>query len=181
MSTAPAAPVFSPEDLVRELDARRQTDGCSVALANGCFDLLHPGHLSFLEGAAQEADVLVVGINADETVRDLKGPGRPVMPAAERARLVAALRVVDYATVFVEPTADRLIELLRPDVHCKGTDYTDGVPEQETARRVGARIALVGGPKSHNTSDILDDIRGDDAGSNDLESDSAGGTAGGDN
>ena len=145
----------------RELDGRREREGCSVALANGCFDLLHPGHLSFLEGAAREADVLVVGINADETVRRLKGPGRPVMPAAERARLVAALRVVDYVTVFAEPTADDLIERLRPDVHCKGTDYADGVPEEETARRVGARIAIVGGPKSHNTTDILSDIRGE--------------------
>ena len=162
MSRGTTAPVLPPEALASELEARRQRDGCTVALANGCFDLLHPGHLSFLEGAAQEADVLVVGINADDTVRALKGPGRPVMPSAERARLVAALRVVDYATVFAEPTADRLIELLRPDVHCKGTDYVGGVPEAETARRVGARIALVGGPKSHNTTDILNDIRGEE-------------------
>jgi rfaE bifunctional protein nucleotidyltransferase chain/domain len=149
------------EDLARELDARRG-EGLSVALANGCFDLLHPGHVSFLEGAAQEADLLVVGVNADDTVRELKGPGRPVMPAADRARVVAALRVVDYATVFEEPTADRLIETIRPDVHCKGTDYADGVPEQATADRVGARVALVGGPKIRNTTDILDDIRGKD-------------------
>lgn len=162
MSRDATAPVLPPEALARELDARRRRDGCSVALANGCFDLLHPGHLSFLEGASREADVLVVGINADDTVRALKGPGRPIMPAAERARLVAALRIVDYATVFSEPTADRLIELLRPNVHCKGTDYAGGVPEAETARRVGARIALVGGPKSHNTTDILNDIRGEE-------------------
>ena len=115
-----------------------------------------------LEGAAAEAYVLVVGNNDDATVRALKGAGRPVMAAGERASVVAALRAVDYATVFVEPTADRLIEILRPDVHCKGTDYTDGVPEQETARRVGARIALVGGPKIQNTTDILQAIRDED-------------------
>jgi rfaE bifunctional protein nucleotidyltransferase chain/domain len=157
-----AAPIMDPEDLARELEAVRRRDECTVALANGCFDLLHPGHVNFLEGAAAEADLLVVGINADETVRELKGHGRPIMPADERARVVAALGVVDYATVFVEPTADRLIELLRPDVHCKGTDYAAGVPEEATARRVGARVALVGGPKIQNTSNILEDIRGED-------------------
>jgi len=160
MSRHQAAPIMAPEELARELDEVRRRDQCTVALANGCFDLLHPGHVNFLEGAAAEADLLVVGINADDSVRALKGPGRPIMAAAERARVVAALGMVDYATVFCEPTADRLIELLRPDVHCKGSDYAGGVPEQETARRVGARVALVGGPKIHNTSEILQDIRG---------------------
>jgi len=153
------APVMAAEELATALEERRR-EGRSVALANGCFDLLHPGHVNFLQGAAAEADLLVVGVNADATVRQLKGPGRPVMPAADRARVVAALGCVDYVTVFEEPTADALIELLRPDVHCKGTDYAGGVPEAETARRVGTRIALVGGPKIHNTSDIVADIRG---------------------
>ena len=159
MKSGSDAPILEPGDLADELRRRRDEEGVTVALANGCFDLLHLGHLRFLEGAAAEADLLAVGINDDETVAALKGPGRPVLPAAERARLVAALRVVDYVTIFPEPTADRLIELVRPDVHCKGTDYADGVPEAETAQRVGARIALVGGPKIHNTRDILRTIR----------------------
>lgn len=161
MSRAASAPIHEPEELAQLLDEIRR-EGRTVALANGCFDLLHPGHVSFLQGAAAEADLLVVGINADDTVRQLKGAGRPVMGAADRARVVAALAGVDYVTVFAEPTADRLLELLRPDVHCKGTDYSDGVPEAETAARVGARVALVGGPKIRNTSDIVDGIRSDE-------------------
>jgi rfaE bifunctional protein nucleotidyltransferase chain/domain len=161
VSRAQSAPVLSPERLAERLDEVRAA-GRSIALANGCFDLLHPGHVNYLEGAAAEGDVLVVGVNADDTVRALKGPGRPVMPAADRARVVAALACVDYVTVFVERTADHLIELLRPDVHCKGTDYRDGVPEAETVRRIGGRVALVGGPKIQNTRDILADIKGKD-------------------
>lgn len=156
---ADPAPILEPEALADAIQSRREEEGLSVALANGCFDLLHLGHLSFLEGAAAEADLLVVGINDDDTVAALKGPGRPVLPAAERTRLIAALRVVDYVTVFPERTADRLIELVRPEVHCKGTDYAGGVPEAETASRVGARIALVGGPKIRNTREILRTIR----------------------
>jgi len=161
VSRARSAPVLPPEQLAGRLDELRAT-GRTIALANGCFDLLHPGHVNYLEGAAAEGDVLVVGVNADDTVRALKGPGRPVMPAADRAHVVAALACVDFVTVFAEPTADRLIELLRPDVHCKGTDYSDGVPEEETVRRVGGRVALVGGPKIQNTRDILADIKGKD-------------------
>ena len=156
------APILDQDDLARRLEERRQQDGSTVVLANGCFDLLHLGHIRFLEGAAAEADLLVVGVNADDTVRALKGEGRPVQSAEERAGLVAALRPVDYVTIFAEPTADRLIEKLRPNVHCKGTDYSGGVPEEETARRVGARVALVGGPKIQNTTDILKAIREDD-------------------
>ena len=156
------APILDLDDLARRLEERRQRDGSTVALANGCFDLLHLGHVRFLEGAAAEADLLVVGINADDTVSALRGEGRPVQSAAERAGLVAALRPVDYVTIFSEPTADQLIEKLRPEVHCKGTDYSGGVPEEETARRVGARIALVGGPKIRNTTDILKTIREND-------------------
>lgn len=161
MSRAQSAPVLSPEQLADRL-AEVRGAGRSIALANGCFDLLHPGHVNYLEGAAAEGDVLVVGVNADDTVRALKGPNRPVMPAADRARVVAALACVDYVTVFTERTADHLIELLRPDVHCKGTDYSDGVPEEETVRRIGGRVALVGGPKIQNTRDILADIKGTD-------------------
>ena len=156
------APILARDDLARRLQKRRRRDGSTVALANGCFDLLHLGHLRFLEGAAAEADLLVVGVNADDTVRALKGKGRPVQSAEERAGLVAALRPVDYVTIFSEPTADQLIEKLCPEVHCKGPDYSGGVPEEETARRVGARVALVGGPKIQNTTDILKAIREDD-------------------
>ena len=156
------APILDRDELARRLEQRRQLDGSTVALANGCFDMLHLGHVRFLEGAAAEADLLVVGVNTDDTVRALKGEGRPVQSAEDRASLVAALRPVDYVTIFSEPTADQLIEKLRPEVHCKGTDYSGGVPEEKTARRVGARVALVGGPKIQNTTDILQAIREDD-------------------
>jgi len=153
------SPIMEPEELAAVLAMRRREENLTIALANGCFDLLHPGHIAFLQGAAAEADILVVGINADDTVRVLKGAGRPIMGAADRARLVTALGMVDYATIFAESTADRLIELLRPNVHCKGTDYSSGVPEEATAHRVGVRVALVGGPKTHNTTDILHTIQ----------------------
>ena len=139
-------------------DARRA--GRTVAFANGVFDLLHVGHVRYLQAAAREADVLVVAVNDDASVRALKGPGRPMLPAADRAELVAALRGVDYVVIFAEPTVTPLLELLRPDVHCKGTDYTvDTVPERATVRAYGGRIAIVGDPKDHSTRDLLRAIR----------------------
>jgi D-glycero-beta-D-manno-heptose 1-phosphate adenylyltransferase len=127
-----------------------------VALANGCFDLLHAGHVRYLEAAAREADRLVVAVNGDESVRRLKGPHRPVLPAADRAELVAALRAVDYVIMFEEPTVAPLLELIRPDVHCKGTDYTpETVPERDTVLAYGGRIAIVGDPKQHSTRALL--------------------------
>ena len=133
-----------------------QASGRTVAFANGCFDLLHVGHVRYLEGAAQEADVLIVAINDDESVRALKGDGRPVLAAENRAELVAALRCVDYVIVFPEPTVGPLLELLHPDVHCKGTDYTaDTVPERDVVRAYGGRVAIVGDPKNHSTRDLL--------------------------
>jgi D-glycero-beta-D-manno-heptose 1-phosphate adenylyltransferase len=130
--------------------------GRTVAFANGCFDLLHVGHVRYLEAAAQEADILVVAINDDQSVRALKGEGRPILAAEHRAELVAALRFVDFVTVFPEPTVGPLLELLHPDVHCKGTDYTvDTVPEREIVRAYGGRIAIVGDPKNHSTRDLL--------------------------
>jgi D-glycero-beta-D-manno-heptose 1-phosphate adenylyltransferase len=130
--------------------------GRTVAFANGCFDLLHVGHVRYLEAAAQEADILVVAINDDQSVRALKGEGRPILAAEYRAELVAALRFVDFVTVFPEPTVGPLLELLHPDVHCKGTDYTvDTVPEREIVRAYGGRIAIVGDPKNHSTRDLL--------------------------
>jgi rfaE bifunctional protein nucleotidyltransferase chain/domain len=142
-------------DLVRADRAAGRT----IAFANGCFDLLHAGHVRYLQAAAAEADRLVVAVNDDETA-GTKGPGRPVMTARDRAELVAALRGVDYVTVFPEPTVTPLLELLRPDVHCKGTDYTiETVPERDTVRRYGGRIAIVGDPKDHSTRDLLARIR----------------------
>ena len=136
--------------------ARLRADGRTVALANGCFDLLHVGHIRYLEAAAAEADVLVVAINDDDSVRALKGAGRPVLAAADRAELVAALRAVDFVTVFREATVTPLLDALKPDVHCKGTDYTaDTVPEREAVRAYGGRIAIVGDPKDHSTRDLF--------------------------
>jgi rfaE bifunctional protein nucleotidyltransferase chain/domain len=134
--------------------------GLTVAFANGGFDLLHVGHVRYLEGAKREADRLVVAINSDASVRGLKGPSRPVLAEADRAELVAALRAVDYVVIFDEPTVAPLLELLHPDVHCKGTDYTiDSVPERDTVRAYGGRIAIVGDPKDHSTTDLLSRLR----------------------
>ena len=134
----------------------------SIAFANGCFDLLHVGHVRYLEAAANEADVLVVAINDDESVRRLKGEGRPILTAEHRAELVAALRCVDYVVIFPEPTVGPLLEALQPDVHCKGTDYTvDSVPEREIVKAYGGRTAIVGDPKDHSTRDLLARIAGE--------------------
>ena len=128
----------------------------TIAFANGCFDVLHVGHVRYLEAAAQEADVLIVAINADASVRLLKGAGRPILAADDRAALVAALRCVDYVVVFPEPTVAPLLEALHPDVHCKGTDYTvDSVPERNVVRAYGGRTAIVGDPKDHSTRDLF--------------------------
>jgi rfaE bifunctional protein nucleotidyltransferase chain/domain len=147
--------VVSSEELIEAIAAERRA-GRSIAFANGCFDLLHVGHVRYLQAAAKEADVLVVAINDDRSVAALKGPGRPVLAAADRAELVAALRGVDYVVIFPEPTVTPLLLALKPDVHCKGTDYTtDTVPERETVRAYGGRIAIVGDPKDHSTRDLL--------------------------
>ena len=140
--------------------ADRRNRGERIVLANGCFDVLHVGHARYLEGARREADVLVVAVNSDHTVRSLKGEGRPILPADARARLVAALAAVSYVTIFEEPDVTRLLSILRPDVHAKGTDYTtETVPERETALRLGVRIAIVGDPKQHSTRDLLARLR----------------------
>ena len=134
--------------------------GLTIAFANGGFDLLHVGHVRYLEGAKREADRLVVAINSDASVRGLKGPSRPVLPEVDRAELVAALRAVDYVVIFSEPTVAAWLELLKPDVHCKGTDYTiDTVPERDTVRAYGGRIAIVGDPKDHSTTDLLSRLK----------------------
>jgi rfaE bifunctional protein nucleotidyltransferase chain/domain len=137
-----------------------RTQGRTIAFANGCFDLLHVGHVRYLQGAAAEADRLVVAVNDDASVAGLKGPGRPILPAAARAEIVAALRGVDYVVIFGEPTVARLLTLLRPDVHCKGTDYTlESVPERDVVKAYGGRTAIVGDPKHHATREILARIK----------------------
>ena len=151
--------VLSREELVDAIAAERR-GGRTVAFANGCFDLLHVGHVRYLRAAAAEADVLVVAVNDDRSVSHLKGPGRPILTAADRAELVAALRGVDYVVIFPEPTVTPLLLALRPDVHCKGTDYSaDTVPERETVRGYGGRVAIVGDAKDHSTRDLLARIR----------------------
>ena len=143
-------------DEAAELAARLRAEGKRVVLANGCFDLLHVGHLRYLRAARALGDVLFVGLNADAAVTRLKGRGRPVMPAAERAELLEGLRDVDHVVVFDDDTADALVARIRPAVHAKGTDYTpESVPEAAAVRAVGGRVAIAGDPKSHSTRDVI--------------------------
>ena len=142
-----------------DIVARERAAGRTIALANGCFDLLHVGHVRYLDGARAEADRLIVGVNDDRSVASLKGPGRPILTARDRAELVAALRAVDYVIVFAEPTVARLLARLHPDVHCKGTDYTvETVPERDVVAAYGGRTAIVGDPKDHATREMLSRI-----------------------
>jgi rfaE bifunctional protein nucleotidyltransferase chain/domain len=136
--------------------ARERAAGRAIAFANGCFDLLHVGHVRYLQAAAKEGDRLVVAVNDDLSAAALKGPGRPVIRAADRAELVAGLRDVDYVVVFSEPTVESLLRRVRPDVHCKGTDYTiDTVPERAVVQAYGGRTAIVGDAKAHSTRALV--------------------------
>ncbi len=151
--------IMDREALVGRL-AEERARGRRIVFANGCFDVLHVGHVRYLAGAKSEGDVLVVAINSDASVCNIKGPGRPVLNEHARAQLVAARGVVDYVTIFDEPDVTSLLQLLRPDVHAKGTDYTvETVPERETAKQLGVRIAIVGDPKDHSTRDLLARLR----------------------
>lgn len=151
--------ILSREELVARLAGERK-NGVRVVLANGCFDVLHVGHVRYLAGARELGDVLVVAVNSDAHVARLKGSGRPIMPAIERAELVDALDSVTYVTVFDEPTVEELLLALKPDVHAKGTDYTvDSVPERDVVRSYGGRVAIVGDPKDHSTSAVLERLR----------------------
>ncbi len=150
---------------VLDLEGARSTaeaaraSGRRVVLANGCFDLLHVGHVRYLADARALGDLLIVGVNGDAAVRRLKGPGRPLMPAAERAEILAALRVVDHVVIFDDDTADALVALLRPAVHAKGTDYTpESVPERTAVLAAGGRIAITGDAKQHSTRDVIAEI-----------------------
>jgi D-glycero-beta-D-manno-heptose 1-phosphate adenylyltransferase len=131
-----------------------------IVLSNGCFDTLHVGHIRYLQAAREEGDLLVTAVNADSSVRALKGANRPILDEQARAQLVAAIGAVDFVVIFSEPNVERLLEELRPQVHAKGTDYTsDTVPERATATRLGIRVAIVGDPKNHSTRALLDSIR----------------------
>jgi D-glycero-beta-D-manno-heptose 1-phosphate adenylyltransferase len=146
---------------VRERVEVARAAGRTIALANGVFDLLHVGHVRYLQGAKAEAEVLVVGVNADHSVRRLKGPDRPILPAEDRALLVAAQRAVDHVTVFEDDDVGRILLTLKPDVHCKGTDYTpETVPERDVVRSYGGRVAIVGDAKDHDTRALLARLRG---------------------
>ena len=151
----PPPNIVSREELIKTVVEARAA-GLRIVLANGCFDVLHVGHIRYLAGARSEGDVLIVGVNSDEQVREQKGEGRPILPAAQRAEIVAALESVNFVTVFDEPTVEELLLALKPDVHAKGTDYTvDTVPEREVVKSYGGRVAIVGDPKDHSTSEIL--------------------------
>jgi rfaE bifunctional protein nucleotidyltransferase chain/domain len=147
------------DDELEALVAADRAAGRRVAFANGCFDVLHVGHVRYLQGAAAEGDRLIVAVNDDRSVRTLKGPGRPILPGPARAELVAALRGVDYVVLFGDETVARLLARLKPDVHCKDTDYTEEtVPEKDVVRAYGGRVAIVGDPKDHSTRQLLQRI-----------------------
>ncbi|HXN65137.1 MAG TPA: adenylyltransferase/cytidyltransferase family protein [Candidatus Acidoferrales bacterium] len=152
--------ILSRSELQQRLKIHRERAE-KIVLANGCFDILHVGHARYLAGAKREGDVLVVAVNSDSGVSNLKGEGRPILAEDARAELVAALAPVDYVVIFEEPTVEPLLEALRPHVHAKGTDYTlETVPERGTAARLGIRVAIVGDPKNHSTRDLLARLAG---------------------
>jgi rfaE bifunctional protein nucleotidyltransferase chain/domain len=154
-----AAPILGRDALVERIKERRAS-GSKIVLANGCFDLFHVGHIRYLRGARELGDLLVVGLNSDAEVRRLKGGNRPFMPAEERAEIVASLSVVDFVTIFDEPTVTELLRALKPDIHAKGTDYTtESVPEREIVREYGGRVAIVGDPKDHSSTELIETVR----------------------
>jgi D-glycero-beta-D-manno-heptose 1-phosphate adenylyltransferase len=156
----PNAPVLNRDQLIKAAaDSRGR--GERIILTNGCFDLFHVGHIRYLDGARSLGGFVITAINSDRQVRKLKGDARPFMPEHERAEMVAALRSVDAVTIFDEPTVEQVIEAVRPDIHAKGTDYTeDSVPEREIVKRFGGRVAIVGDPKDHSSTDLYTALRG---------------------
>jgi rfaE bifunctional protein nucleotidyltransferase chain/domain len=150
-----ASLILDREALVARITAEK-AQGSKIVLANGCFDVLHAGHVRYLEGARALGDLLVVGINSDEQVGRLKGAGRPIMAEHDRAELLASLAAVDLVTIFDEPTVTELLLAIKPDVHAKGTDYTEEtVPERDVVRSYGGSVRIVGDPKNHSTSELL--------------------------
>ena len=163
MLTLKEPAVLTRDELVKQVASARAA-GARIVFANGCFDVLHVGHVRYLAGARALGDVLVVGVNSDEQVALQKGAGRPVLSENERAELVAALESVTFVTIIEEPTVEQLLLLLKPDVHAKGTDYTvDTVPERDVVRSYGGQVAIVGDPKDHSTSEIIARLGGVDA------------------
>jgi rfaE bifunctional protein nucleotidyltransferase chain/domain len=145
---------------LKSLVADHKKHGHTVVFANGCFDILHVGHVRYLEAARRQGDILIVAVNGDASVRTLKGPGRPILEEAARVRLVAALRAVDYVVIFSEITVASLLRDLLPDIHAKGTDYSaDTVPERVIAKELGIKVAIVGDPKNHSTRALLNSLR----------------------
>lgn len=155
------APILERIQLIERV-AETRSNGAAIVLANGCFDLLHVGHIRYLAGAKALGDILIVGVNSDKQARRLKGDGRPFMPETERAELVSALRPVDFVTIFDEPTVEELLRAIRPDFHAKGTDYTiDTVPEREIVREIGGTVAIVGDPKDHSSTKLIELLKED--------------------
>lgn len=150
-----AAPILSRSEIASRVQAERSS-GATIILANGCFDLIHAGHIRYLQGAKDLGGFLVVGINSDDQVRKLKGNGRPYISETERAEIIASFRFVDAVTIFEEPTVNELIDAIRPDIHAKGTDYTtETVPERDRVLSYGGRVAIVGDPKDHSSTDLI--------------------------
>jgi rfaE bifunctional protein nucleotidyltransferase chain/domain len=150
------APILDRDGIVRAVTEARAA-GKTIALANGCFGILHVGHVRYLQAAAEEADVLVVGVNSDDSYDSLSKKTRPFVPEQERAEIVAAIRGVGLVTIFQETTAEELIRAIRPDVQCKGTDYTvETVPERALVEALGGRVAIVGDPKDHSTTALVE-------------------------
>jgi rfaE bifunctional protein nucleotidyltransferase chain/domain len=157
--TEAAARILERNRLIARVAIARKK-GARIVFANGCFDILHVGHVRYLEAARSLGDLLVVGINDDEQVRRLKGEGRPFVTERERAEVVASLRAVDFVTIFHEPTVAELLLALRPDIHAKGTDYAeDTVPERDVVRSYGGRVAIVGDPKNHSSTETIRKVR----------------------
>jgi D-glycero-beta-D-manno-heptose 1-phosphate adenylyltransferase len=149
------APILERNRLVARVAIERRR-GARIVLANGCFDLFHVGHIRYLAGARALGDCLIVGINSDDQVRKLKRENRPFIPEAERAEIVSAIKFVDYVTIFSEPTVEELIRAIRPDFHAKGTDYTtETVPEREIVKEYGGKVAIVGDPKDHSSTELI--------------------------
>lgn len=154
-----SAPILSRSEIVARVEEERSQGG-KIILANGCFDIVHAGHIRYLAGAKDLGGFLVVGLNSDEQVTQLKGNGRPYINEHERAEIIASLRFVDAVTIFEEPTVNELIDAIRPDIHAKGTDYTtETVPERERVRSYGGQVAIVGDPKDHSSTDLIRAVR----------------------
>ena len=150
--------ILDRERLIERINSAR-TNGARIVMANGCFDVLHVGHVRYLKAAKTLGDLLIVGINSDEQTRRLKGAGRPFLPQEQRAEIISSIEAVDFVTIFEEPTVEQLLLALKPDIHAKGTDYTqDSVPERDVVRSFGGRVAIVGDPKDHSSSQIIEKL-----------------------